>query len=101
MAVPTRTLIGAALPGFSLPPALWHASLNTTNITNCAAMDLPDQYQPQLLRAYIDSYTCIARNAVFDMQRVTTHTATKGAVTNPEGRRAPKIIEPWTREMVD
>lgn len=31
------------------------------------------------------------------MRRVTTQTATKGAITNPEGRRAPTSIEPWTQ----
>ncbi|POS80747.1 hypothetical protein DHEL01_v200834 [Diaporthe helianthi] len=64
-------------------------------------MDVPDQFKKQSLREYVDAYSRISRGAAFAMQRVTTGTATRGAITNPEGRRAPKIIEPWTQDQVD
>lgn len=51
---------------------------------------------PQTLRQYVESYNSLSTNASAAIARVTRHTATKGDITNPEGRRAPQTIEPWT-----
>lgn len=51
---------------------------------------------PQNLRQFVESYNSLTTNASAAIARVTRHTATQGDITNPEGRRAPKTIEPWT-----
>lgn len=55
----------------------------------------PEQFRPQNLRSYITSYRGISSTASVAARAVTKSTATKGAITNPEGRRSPKTIEPW------
>ncbi|KAL2281232.1 hypothetical protein FJTKL_11677 [Diaporthe vaccinii] len=55
---------------------------------------LPQSFQRQGLRSYITSYYEITHDAEL-MRGITKKTATKGPITNPEGRRAPRVIEPW------
>lgn len=55
------------------------------------------RYRPQKLREYVSSYCNIAVTASVAMSvGVTQDTATKGAITNPESRRAPRTIQPWS-----
>lgn len=57
---------------------------------------LPESFQRQGLRSYVTSYHGIVRDVESLMRGVTKQTATKGLITNPEDRRAPRVIEPWT-----
>lgn len=66
-----------------------------------AEPDLPEQFRPQNLRSYITSYRDISSTASVAARAVTKSTATKGAITDPEGRRAPKTIRPWGQSERD
>lgn len=59
--------------------------------------DLPEAFRPQNLRSYVASYADIARPACVAATTVTKETGTKGAITQPEGRRTARLIAPWTR----
>lgn len=58
-------------------------------------------FQLQELRQYVESYNSISAAASIVTSRVTKDTATKGEITNPEGRRAPQTIEPWRQSDID
>lgn len=58
-------------------------------------------YRLQVLREYVASYNSLAATVSIATTRVTKDTATKGAIVNPEGRRAPKTIEPWRQSDMD
>lgn len=58
---------------------------------------LPEPFRPQNLRSYVASYADIARPACNAATSATKLTGTKGAITQPEGRRTPKFIAPWPR----
>ncbi|KUI72954.1 hypothetical protein VM1G_08118 [Cytospora mali] len=59
--------------------------------------DLPECFQPQTLDEFVTSYNHIAMRHLASpaATQVNRTTATKGAITNPEGRLAPERIEPW------
>lgn len=58
-------------------------------------------FRPQVLREYVASYNSLAAMASVATSRATKDTATKSAIVNPEGRRAPKTIEPWRQYDMD
>lgn len=59
--------------------------------------DLPEAFRPQNLRSYVASYADIARPACIMANSINKETGTKGAITYPEGRRAPNFIAPWSQ----
>lgn len=59
---------------------------------------LPEHYRLQTLRRYIESYNeAVLRHLASPaVTHVNPRTATKGDITNPDGRLAPERIQPWS-----